>query len=159
MVDDVLASTRRTEARVRLLPARVVMYLLLAGCLFAELGYLQVWSKLTSGLSGLPLASPTGSALRQARQRLGSPPLRALFDLLRGPAATSATQVRWRGLLLTVIDGTFLTVADSPANTGRYAKKTMQPRRFRLSATTTQCPAVLRHPVTAGRRVRPGQRR
>jgi hypothetical protein len=123
MVDDVLVTTRRTQARVRLLPARVVMYLLLAGCLFAEQGYLQVWCTLTSGLSGLAVASPTGSALRQARQRLGPQPVRALFDLLRGPAATSATQVRWRGLLLSVIDGTLLTVADSAANTGRYTKQ------------------------------------
>lgn len=123
MVDDVLAMTRRTESRVRLLPARVVMYLLLAGCLFAELGYRQVWSKLTSGLSGLPLAAPSGSALRQARQRLGPRPVQALFDLLRGPAVTSAAQVRWRGLLLAVIDGTFLTVADSAANSSRYAKQ------------------------------------
>ncbi|MFC4092757.1 transposase domain-containing protein, partial [Micromonospora sp. GCM10011541] len=92
------------------------------GCLFAELGYRQVWSKLTSGLPGLPIASPSGSALRQARQRLGPRPVRALFDLLRGPAATSATQVRWQGLLLTVIDGTTLVVADTPANTGRYTK-------------------------------------
>ena len=123
MVDDVLATTRRTESRVRLLPSRVVMYLLLAGCLFAELGYLRVWSKLTSGLSGLPVFSPSGSALRQARQRLGAAPVQALFDLLRGPAATSATEVRWRGLLLTAIDGTLLTVADSAANTRRYAKQ------------------------------------
>jgi Insertion element 4 transposase N-terminal/Transposase DDE domain len=123
MVDEVLASTRRTESRVRLLPARVVMYLLLAGCLFAELGYQQVWRKLTSGLSGLPVVLPSGSALRQARQRLGPQPVQALFDLLRGPAATSATQVRWRGLLLSVIDGTVLTVADSAANTSRYAKQ------------------------------------
>jgi hypothetical protein len=94
-----------------------------ARCLFAEVGYQQVWRKLTSGLSGLPIVAPSGSALRQARQRLGPQPVRALFDLLRGPAATSAAQPRWRGLLLTVIDGTFLTVADSPANTGRYAKQ------------------------------------
>jgi hypothetical protein len=100
MVDDVLTMTGRTQLRVRLLPARVVIYLLLAGCLFAELGYRQVWCKLTSGLHGLPIVSPSGSALRQARQRLGPAPVRALFDLLRGPAATSATQaVRWRGLL------------------------------------------------------------
>jgi hypothetical protein len=122
MVDEVLAATRRTERRVRLLPARVVMYLLLAGVLFAELGYRQVWAKLTSGLPDLPIRSPSGSALRQARQRLGPQPVRALFDLLRGPAATIAGQVRWRGLLLTVIDGTTLVVADSPANTGRYTK-------------------------------------
>ncbi|WP_239163560.1 IS4 family transposase [Paractinoplanes rishiriensis] len=123
MIDDVLAMTRRAQARVRLLPARVVMYLLLAGCLFAELGYGQVWAKLVSGLGGLPLVSPSSSALRQARQRLGPAPMRALFDLLRGPAATTAAQVRWRGLLMVVLDGTFLSVADSPANTARYAKQ------------------------------------
>jgi hypothetical protein len=125
MVDDVLAVTRRTQTRIRLLPARVVMYLLLAGCLFADLGYRQVWSKLTAGLHdmpGLPLVSPSGSALRQARQRLGPQPVRALFDLLRGPAATTAAQARWRGLLLTVLDGTFLVVADSTPNTSRYTK-------------------------------------
>jgi len=122
MVDEVLAATKRTQARVRLLPARVVVYLLLAGVLFAELGYRQVWAKLVSGLHPLPTGSPTGSALRQAQQRLGPQPVRALFDLLRGPAATAAAQVRWRGLLLTVIDGTTLVVADSAANTGRYTK-------------------------------------
>jgi hypothetical protein len=38
-IDDVLASARRTQTRVRDLPSRVVVYLLLAGGLFAELGY------------------------------------------------------------------------------------------------------------------------
>ena len=46
---------------------------------------------MTAGLSRLGLAEPTSSALRQARQRLGPAPLRALFDLLWGPAATTAT--------------------------------------------------------------------
>ncbi|MEU8407782.1 transposase domain-containing protein [Micromonospora sp. NPDC048842] len=97
MVDNVMAITRRTESRGRLLSARVVMHLLLAGCLIAELGYLQVRSKLTSGLSGLPLVAPSGSALRQARPRLGPQPVRVLFGLLRSPAATSPTQTRPRG--------------------------------------------------------------
>ena len=123
MVDEVLAATRRTQQRVRLLPARVVVYLLLAGCLFADLGYRQVWSRLVAGLHGLPVPMPAGSALRQARQRLGPAPLRALFDLLRGPAATSTASVRWRGLLPVVIDGTLLTIADSPANLRRYVKQ------------------------------------
>lgn len=123
MVDDVLAATGATQSRVRLVPARVTVYLLLAGCLFAELGYRQVWQRLTAGLTGLDLVTPTGSALRQARQRLGTAPMRALFDLLRGPAATTATNaVRWHGLLTCVIDGTQLTVADSTANLGRYRK-------------------------------------
>jgi hypothetical protein len=124
MVDDVLAATRRTQRRVRLLPARVVVYLLLAGCLFADLGYRQVWAKLVAGLRGLPVGDPSASALRQARQRLGPTPLRALFDLLRGPAATGAVAaVWWRGLLPVVVDGTILTVADSTANLRRYVKQ------------------------------------
>ncbi|MET7403917.1 IS4 family transposase [Dactylosporangium sp. NPDC005572] len=127
MIDDVLTTTGRTQQRVRVLPARVVVYLLLAGCLFADLGYRQVWSKLVAGLrglGGLAVADPTGSALRQARQRLGTSPLRALFDLLRGPAATSAVAaVWWRGLLPVVIDGTILTIADSAANLHRYGKQ------------------------------------
>ena len=124
MVDEVLAATCRVQQRVRLLPARVVVYLVLAGCLFAGLGYVQVWQQLTAGLAGLALAEPTSSALRQARQRLGPAPLRALFNLLRGPAATTAAHaVRWRGLLLTVIDGTTMSVADSTAVRTRYRKQ------------------------------------
>ena len=38
MVDEVLAATGRLQQRVRLLPARVVVYVLLAGYLFADLG-------------------------------------------------------------------------------------------------------------------------
>jgi hypothetical protein len=123
MVDAVLAATHRVQQRVRLLPARVVVYVVLAGCLFVELGYVQVWQQLTAGLAGLALSEPTSSALRQGRQRLGSAPLRALFDLLRGPAVTTSRAVRWRGLLLTVIDGTTMTVADSPAVRVRYRKQ------------------------------------
>ena len=124
MVDEVLAATRRTQQRIRLLPARVVVYLILAGCLFAELGYGQVWQKLTAGLAGLGLAEPSSGALREARQRLGSAPMRVLFDLLRGPAVTTAQHaVRWRGLLVTAIDGTTMSVADAEKVRTRYRKQ------------------------------------
>ena len=124
MVDEILAATRRTQQRIRLLPARVVVYLVLAGCLFAELGYGQVWQKLTAGLAGLSLAEPSSGTLREARQRLGSAPLRALFDLLRGPAVTTAGHaVRWRGLLVTAIDGTTMSVADADAVRTCYRKQ------------------------------------
>ena len=90
MVDQALAATGTTQARLRVLPSRVVVYLLLAGCLFAELGYRQVWQKLTAGLGTLPGANPSVNARRQARARLGAAPLRWLIDLLRGPT-TAAT--------------------------------------------------------------------
>jgi hypothetical protein len=120
MVDAVLEQTCRTQWRVRALPARVVVYLLLAGCLFAELGYVQVWRRLAAGLDGLPVAVPTASAMTQARRRLGPAPLRELFFLLRGPAPGGA---RWRGLLVCAIDGTIMTVADSEANLAVYSKQ------------------------------------
>jgi hypothetical protein len=120
MVDAVLEETRRVQRRVRDLPARVVVYLVLAGCLFAELGYRQVWGKLTAGLEGLPVAVPAASAMTQARRRLGPGPLRALFFLLRGP---SPADWRWRDLLVCTIDGTIMTVADSVANLAVYSKQ------------------------------------
>jgi hypothetical protein len=121
MVDAALAATGRTQSRVRDLPARVVVYLLVAGCLFAELGYVGVWQRLCAGLDGLKVATPTASALTQARRRLGPAPLRALFDLLRGPAPVAAPAgVRVGGLLVCAIDGTTLPVADTPANLGVY---------------------------------------
>jgi hypothetical protein len=67
MARQALAATRTTQARIRVQPSRVVLYLLLAGCLFAELGYRQVWHKLTVGLAGLAVAKPSGNALWQAR--------------------------------------------------------------------------------------------
>jgi Insertion element 4 transposase N-terminal len=94
-----------------------------------------VWRRLTAGLHDLQLPAPTASALRQARQRLGTAPLRALFELLRGPAATSAgPAVRWRGLLLTVIDGTMLTM-----RTRRPTAADTSP-----SGVTTAAPAIRR---------------
>jgi Insertion element 4 transposase N-terminal len=62
MVDAALVATGRVQSRLRDLPARVVVYLLVAGCLFAELGYVQVWQRLTAGLDGLPVPTPTASA-------------------------------------------------------------------------------------------------
>jgi hypothetical protein len=127
MVDAVLAETRAVQRRVRDLPARVVVYLLLAGCLFAESGYRQVWHRLIAGLDGLDLPTVTEAALTQARRRLGAAPLRALFDLLRGPAATTAGPVRWRGLLVCAIDGTIISVPDSPANLTVFSKQSGGP--------------------------------
>jgi len=53
MVDAALAETGAVQARVRDLPLRVVVYLLLAAALFAEIGYGQVWARMIAGLEGL----------------------------------------------------------------------------------------------------------
>jgi hypothetical protein len=102
----------------------VVVYLLLAACLFPEVGYPGVWRKLTAGLEGIPTATPTAGALAQARRRVGTAPLRWLFELLRGPAAVPRQRgTWWRGLLVCALDGTTLTVSDAPAVRSRFTKQ------------------------------------
>jgi hypothetical protein len=129
MVDAALAETGTTQRRVRDVPARVVVYLLLAGALFADLGYRQVWDRLVAGLVGPRVPSPTAGALTQARQRLGPKPLRFLFELLRGPApalsTTAGAGTYWRGLLVCALDGTVMSVADSTANLRVFTKQAL----------------------------------
>jgi hypothetical protein len=118
----VLAQTGSVQRRVRDLPSRVVVYLLLAAGLFPEVGYGQVWARMIAGLDGLAPAVPSPSALAQARRRVGAAPLRALFDLLCGPVSTglsaglSGRGVFWRGRLVTAIDGTMLCCPDTESN-------------------------------------------
>lgn len=123
MVDAALESARATQARLRELPSRVVVYLLLSACLFPGIGYTRVWAKLTAGLEGA-VADPGSSALSQARLRVGAAPLRELFGLIKGPVPGTA---RWRGLLVCAIDGTSMFVPDSVANLGAYHRQTGGP--------------------------------
>jgi hypothetical protein len=128
MVDEALAETGTVQRRIRDLPSRVVVYLLLAGCLFADQGYRQVWDRLVAGLDETSTAPPTACGLTQARRRVGVKPLRFLFNLLRGPAATALSTVAgggvyWRGLLVCAIDGTIMSVADSTANLRVFSKQ------------------------------------
>ncbi|MFJ9845910.1 IS4 family transposase [Kitasatospora sp. NPDC101155] len=78
-------------------------------------------------LDRLPIPTVTATALWHARARLGSRPLRALFDLLRGPAASTLTSgSRWAGMLVCAIDGTYLDVPDNPRTRHRLGKGTNQ---------------------------------
>lgn len=124
MVDAVLAQTRTVQKRIRDLPSRVVVYLLLAATLFTEHGYCGVWAKLASSLHGLGTASPSAGAMAQARRRLGPAPVRALFDLLRGPAPTGrgGRGVWWHGRLVCAVDGTMMCLPDTEANLAVYRK-------------------------------------
>ncbi|WP_433621300.1 IS4 family transposase [Nocardia sp. CA-120079] len=119
LVDAALEASGAVQSRVRLLPSRVVVYLLLAGALFTGIGYRQVWARLCAGLPGSPRGCPGSSALSQALRRVGPKPLKALFDLVRGPAVGA---VRWRGLLVCAIDGTSVFVPDSPDNVAAFGR-------------------------------------
>lgn len=117
LVDEALAAAGGREQRLRRLPSRVVVYLLLAGALFESMGWAQVWSRLTASLPGRPRV-PSGSSITAAMRRVGSRPLRVLFDLVKGPVATVTTRqvVRFAGRLVVAVDGTQIPLPDTEAN-------------------------------------------
>jgi hypothetical protein len=118
LADAVLEETRTRERRLRVLPSRVGVYFVLALGLFPALGYQNVWAKLTAALDGLPLPSPSGKALRDLRRRLGPAPLKALFEVLAGPAAQpSAPGVAFGRYRTVAFDGcTSIKVPDTARN-------------------------------------------
>lgn len=111
LIDDVLETTRRRERRVRLLPSRVVVYLLVAAGFFPDSGWCGVWDRLVAGLPG-DRPRPSSAAIRQGLARVGATPLKAIFDLLAGPGATRGAGVWFRGLLVVAVDGTHLMLPD-----------------------------------------------
>lgn len=122
LVDHALACAGGLQQRLRRIPSRVVVYLLLAGALWPSLGRQRVWSHLTASLPG-PLPLPAPSSITAAMRRVGTAPLKTLFDLVKGPAAVTAPQTTtFAGRLVAAIDGTQIAVADTPANRSVFAK-------------------------------------
>ena len=124
LVDAVLAETGRTERRLRVIPSRVALYLVLAMGLFGQVSAAGVWSKLTSGLAGLAVARPSEKALRDARRRIGAEPVKALFEVLAGPLAQPRTPgARYRGYRTVAFDGCSSTkIPDTPRNRALYGR-------------------------------------
>jgi hypothetical protein len=128
LVDRVVEETGRAEKRRRLLPARVVVYFVLALALYSQAAYEEVLRCLVEGLGWAQQARrgrrtwpywhvPGASALAEARERLGAEPLRVLYARAVRPLATPATRGAWyRHWRVMVVDGTCLDVPDSPAN-------------------------------------------
>ncbi|MHB1784495.1 MAG: IS4 family transposase, partial [Acidimicrobiales bacterium] len=118
----------RAGAPGRLLPARLVVYYVLAMSLFREAGYEEVMRQLTEGLAGVDpdapsLEVPSSVAISKARQRLGKEPLEALFARVCVPIATASTRgAYYRGRRLVSMDGTVLDVADTPSNLTAFGR-------------------------------------
>ena len=122
VIDEVLAECGRVEVRHRLLPARAVVYYVLGLALFSTSSYEEVMRMLVSGHSwasgwSREWSIPTKAALFQARRRLGSEPLRALYDKvevsLANPQVAGDFYQSWQ---LMGIDGLCLDLADTEAN-------------------------------------------
>jgi hypothetical protein len=128
LVDEVLVHTRKTQQRSRLLPARVVVYYVLALCLFFDDSYEEVMRKLVNGLRFLGSWTdgwrvPTPSAISQARTRLGEEPLAELFLNVAHPMARPGQAGSWfHGWRVMAVDGVVLDVPDTPDNLTEFGK-------------------------------------
>ncbi|MFD5514359.1 IS4 family transposase [Streptomyces sp. NPDC127051] len=128
LVDRVVEESGKAGQRNRLLPPRVVVYFVLAMCLFSGQGYEEVARLLTQGLAWArhwsgPWQVPTPGAVSRARARLGPGPLKALFEQTAGPVATESTAGGWYGRWrLMAVDGTTFDVPDSEENDARFGR-------------------------------------
>jgi hypothetical protein len=128
LVDEVVAATGRTEQRHRSLPARVMAYFSIGMALFAEGSYEDVLAQLTDGLSWASgwqesYTPPSKSAIFQARARLGSEPVAALFARAAVPLAGPDTPGSFlAGRRLVAVDGTCLDVADTRENEAFFGR-------------------------------------
>src|SRR5918996_2154112 len=134
LVDQVVEQTGPREQRRRLLPARVVVYYVLALALFANAAYEEVMRCLVEGLGWARSARrgrrswpywhvPGAAALGEARARLGPAPLRVLFTQVARPLAVPATRGAWyRDWRVMILDGTCLDVPDTPANEAAFGR-------------------------------------
>jgi hypothetical protein len=147
LVDQVVATTDTRELRRRLLPARLVVYFVLALWLFRgrNCGYARVLSKLVDALyhrrrgaqlldgvldpdgwidgGGRRWRPPNISSLARARSRLGADPLHMLFDAVAGPVgAEDAVGVFCCGLRIVSMDGTSSDVPDTAENAAHFGR-------------------------------------
>jgi hypothetical protein len=128
LVDTVLADTGRQSRRHRQLPARLVVYYVMALALYAQASYGEVLRCLLEGvrwlrLGGSDVAGADKSAITRARTRLGPAPLKQLFERIAAPFAAAATPGAWyRGYRLVSLDGTTLDLPDTPEVEDRFGR-------------------------------------
>jgi hypothetical protein len=125
LVDRVVDQSGVREQRRRALPARLVVYYLLAMVLFFRSGYGEVWDKLIEGLTwARPFATgpprgmkPTPAAITYARKRLGWQVMAVLLEEAAGPRpGEQSGSLRISGMRVVALDQTRLTLPDTPEN-------------------------------------------
>jgi len=118
-IEESLCATGTATVRHRRLPAVQVVWLVIGMALFRNRSIVEVVDDLNLALPRPPQPrSPiAGSAVPQARRRVGAEPIAWLFTRCADEwAHASAATHRWRGLSLYGVDGSTLRVADTPEN-------------------------------------------
>jgi len=127
-VDAVLEETGRASVRERNLPARVVVYYIIALALYMRSSYREVLRCLLEGVQWLldpsaavKVASKAG--ISQARSRLGPESLQKLYEAIVAPIAGKQTKGAWyREWRLISLDGSTLDTADTIENEKAFGR-------------------------------------
>ncbi|MBS2967074.1 IS4 family transposase [Actinocrinis puniceicyclus] len=122
-IEAALAAAGHRDERSRLLPGGATVRAVFGLCLFSGEGYDAVLSRMAPHLrggTGLPGQVPSGSALSQARVRLGEAPLRACFQRRAAATARPGPVDTAFGMQVTAFDGTCLELARDDALTGEF---------------------------------------
>jgi hypothetical protein len=135
-VDEAIAVTgkqaRRSDGK---LPPHVMVYFVMALALFAEEDYEEVATLLTEALGSWGCwdgewTVPTSGGITQARQRLGSAPLRELFAAVAVPVAEELTRGAFlAGWRLMAIDGFEWDAPDTEGNAAAFGYAGSGPTR------------------------------
>ena len=127
-VREVLKQTRRASVRERDLPAHVVVYYVIALALYMRSSYREVLRCLLEGVQWLLDPSTAvkvagKSGISQARSRLGSEPLKKLYEASVAPIAERRTKGAWyREWRLISLDGSTLDTADTEENEKAFGR-------------------------------------
>ncbi|HTS70368.1 MAG TPA: IS4 family transposase [Terriglobia bacterium] len=127
-IRDVLQQTKRASQRERDLPAHVVVYYVIALALYMRSSYREVLRCLIEGVQWLldpstPVKVAGKSGISQARSRLGSQPLKKLYEAVVSPIAEKRTRGAWyRQWRLVSLDGSTLDVADTAVNDRAFGR-------------------------------------
>jgi hypothetical protein len=148
LVDEVVASEGRKEMRKNKLPARVMVYFVMAMALFYGDSYEEVMRKLADGLDYMGTwrkdwETPSPGGLCHARQRLGAKVVRELYERVAVPCAMRSTKGAWlAGRRLMAVDGFGMEAPDSEENAeyfGYAGKKGRSAFPFVRMAALTEC--------------------
>src|SRR5260370_23043474 len=121
LVDEVLAECGRRDQRPGALPARFMVYYVLALALFQPDSYDDVAENLVGALEGMDEAIPNKSSFTRARQRLGAGVIEAVFRRLAGPVAPPGLAgAFWRGMRVAAVDGFVLDAPDTEVNRAAF---------------------------------------
>jgi hypothetical protein len=127
LIQEALDTNEKSDKRIRKLPLRVVMWLVVGMSLYRDLNIQNVLRRLVDGL-GLVVSwgraeVPHTTSIAHARDRLGWATVRELYRRFAAELRDRFSAAdRWKDLMVYAIDGTCFSTADTPVNEAEFGR-------------------------------------